>query len=744
MPHSADAPYIIWLTMAAAPPPTTDSPWVVDPLRDFVVYWLVALAVVALGETFADEKIDKGYRRWLKGTRRKPRAGAKAVCVETVAPVRELYVWNRPGGYAVRVIARADLNKFVVMVEEEHFQAEVTVGYDVDSATMEAASVERFVGDRHKAIELARHFCEIHEDDECDSVQESPDSGSTDFDSIIDFLGSRLRNGVLRDALFGTGPNGRGCTMPIEPEHKMRVAAIVSRLADASSSRKDEPRNPDDDRFLSNNPDALWAIRDGFIEQVSAGGRADLKLVLAWQSLLEAQLEEIRFKAERNHGWALSMIDRYQADLLAMAHNPDVDINTWQALVIALDRAKIEISSDVRAASLELAGREAGLSVGASDIMRSMEEIVETGGGDPFRIASHLFDAMTMMPPDFASIAVMMVSDAPLPALRDVLPLILLAPDPSCRLAAAAALEQMAAQKRLTPAGLRRLIALRSWIPESERRTVDQAIRRARLAGVDCAPWPSGQVKAVQATIIDGSGCQSLVASAKDGSRQMFTGILIKLGFGVRDVIAERSLLRREVQIMMAGVTANVLSQPVAREYLDRMVQHALWTGVAAGHMPPLGLLEVAEVLGAAEWRAQSLDPEAEVSRLLAEAALASTLSINLADALKRSAGWPLIPGLADSWFEDDKRARDISTRHARNRKKAVAAVLDEVIEPRRMAWAERLVWMALWAKAGGVVPGLPSWQDFALVASALYEAKPLAGIPLMGEIARQTVERLA
>jgi len=285
---------------------------------------------------------------------------------------------------------------------------------------------------------------------------------------------------------------------------------------------------------------------------------------------------------------------------------------------------------------------------------------------------------------------------------------------------------------------LRRLIALRSWLPDGERRSVDQTIRRARLAGVDCAPWPSGQLRALQATVIDGSGCQSLVALAKDGTRTLFAGILTKQGFGVRDVMAERALSRRESEAMLAGVGSHVLARPVARPYLDLMVRHALWTGVSAGRVPPLALLEVAEVLGAAEWRAERLDPVAEAGHLLAHL----PDGCSRAEALQRSAGWTRLPELAGSWFEDDEQARDICAHHARAPRKAAAAVLAEVVAPRRALWAERLVWMALWARAGGEGPGLPPWSDYALVAQALYDGLPLERVPLMAEIARLTVAR--
>ena len=696
--------------MASSPTRPTESSWTADPVRDFLCYRLVTLAVAALDVAFADDEIDKEYRRWQKsqGRKRRPRAGADAGAADET--MKEIRSWLRSGGYAVRVLAQPKWGEFVVAIEEEEFRAEVMAIYDIEGFDVTAAGVESFSGDAVKAIEVAHRFVAMLEE-----IGVEADEDDLEFPPPL---------------FAATTPEAT------EQEIRRRIELIAGRVATA---RQGDALGPEEEYFLTATPEALWAIRDGFIARAAGGVTVESKGLLAWQTLLEKQLEEIRFKAERKHAWALDMIDRYQSDLLAMARKPGVDINTWQALVIALDRAKIEIRAEVRAASLELASGVVGHGPAAADIMRSMEEIVESGGGDPFRIAHHLFDAMTMMPPDFANAGVMMVSEAPLPALRDVLPLVLLAPEAACRQAAAAAIEQMAAEKRLTPAGLRRLIALRSWLPEGERPTVDQAIRKARLAGVDCAPWPAGQVRALQATVIDGSGCQSLVALAKDDRRTLFTGILVKQGFGVRDVMLERGLARRDAETMLASVADRVLTLPVARPYLDRMVQHALWTGVSAGRMPPLELLEVAETLGAAEWRAQRLDAGAELEQLLSELPAGQANPTARLAALKRSAGWLKMPELAGSWFEDDESARALCAVHARNSKKLMAALLTEVIEPRRGVWAERLVWMALWTKAGAAGRELPSWVDYARVAQALYAGTPLAELPLMTGIAKLT-----
>ena len=84
------------------------------------------------------------------------------------------------------------------------------------------------------------------------------------------------------------------------------------------------------------------------------------------------------------------------------------------------------------------------------------------------------------------------------------------------RRAAAGALAQVAAS--LTPTEVRRLIAMRNRRPENERAEVDAVIRKARAAGIDCAPWSAGSIEAIVATAVDGATAQGfLLISRPDG-----------------------------------------------------------------------------------------------------------------------------------------------------------------------------------------------------------------------------------
>jgi hypothetical protein len=66
--------------------------------------------------------------------------------------------------------------------------------------------------------------------------------------------------------------------------------------------------------------------------------------------------------------------------------------------------------------------------------------------------------------------------------------------------------------------------------------------------------------------------------------------------------------------------------------------------------------------------------------------------------------------------------------------------LLEQVLEQHRAVWGERCLLMALWARAIKNGHKDPSWQDFLLLAHALYGSRKLAEIPLMMQVAEHSV----
>jgi len=67
--------------------------------------------------------------------------------------------------------------------------------------------------------------------------------------------------------------------------------------------------------------------------------------------------------------------------------------------------------------------------------------------------------------------------------------------------------------------------------------------------------------------------------------------------------------------------------------------------------------------------------------------------------------------------------------------------VLDQVLTARRGVWAERLLFLALWLRAGteAAVPA-EWWRDCVMLAHELLTTRPLAELPAMVTIADRSV----
>ncbi|OIQ63341.1 hypothetical protein GALL_551180 [mine drainage metagenome] len=307
---------------------------------------------------------------------------------------------------------------------------------------------------------------------------------------------------------------------------------------------------------------------------------------------------------------------------------------------------------------------------------------------------------------------------------------------------AALALEQSAHPETLSPAALRRAITVRNWLPPADRPALDSAIRKARLAGVEIGSWPvPGAVQEFYASMIDGSGAQSLLAVDRAGKKGVFAGLLIRHGEGVADAWGGSDVPRREIATMLREVKLQSTFVQVGRSYLDLMAQHAIGTAVEAGTAPPDGLLSFAELAGGADWKDRRLDIAAEAERMWQDLAPEARSAEGVAAAFTRGLTWMEDDRIIQSWFEDGPAIRDALAGFARNdRAGMMGVVLNQILPAARAQWAERFVLMAMWCE-GAIDPKYRKRAaDLIPVARALTGDVPIPEIPIMTVIANQTL----
>jgi hypothetical protein len=97
-----------------------------------------------------------------------------------------------------------------------------------------------------------------------------------------------------------------------------------------------------------------------------------------------------------------------------------------------------------------------------------------------------------------------------------------------------------------------------------------------------------------------------LLVSAAGRKKKRISSILTKDGIADAWSGEPESRRRAEATLADAGTNAPVLA--VSRSYLDRITAHHLSLSVEREAPPPLGLLQVAETLGGANWQPARMD----------------------------------------------------------------------------------------------------------------------------------------
>jgi hypothetical protein len=692
------------------------SPRTTKPRNDKTDEALLELAEVMLDEYFADIDDSDAYAALYGSGRGRRRAPPATILTRTEFEI---------GGAAV-VMTGAKRTEFTVKMDHPMFQATVAMVYQPDDAEVQSSEIVAFTGSQKDARRtLEKWLEEILTFDEDDIAAIFGLEADDDDDGDLPF--------------FGENP---GTPPPATPGDAMRIQRIAGAVGRSFKAESGPELSDADQVWFETTPQTLWPILDGALAASTAKHRDD-HLIAAFHFLLGAQLELIRYRIDSGWDWAKSMADSYQERMLQIAEMPGLKSEDWFEMVSALVRAKIDIWPDLR--------NQLGENTGGfqpedmpEELMGAMQEMlaqmVERTPSE-FDLVEAMAESGSVMPVGLMAFLVHEMARSPHAKLREAVPLMLLHPEIEVRRAAATVLEQIASPDLVSPVSLRRMIAVRNWLPEAERPGLDQAIRKARLKDVACAQWPAAADIVIVASTIDGSGAQSLLITTRTGRTSVFAGLLVKLRFGLRDTWFEPEQTRRETNDILGQIRLKTPVAEVDRGYLDVIAQHAIATGLRDGRVPGPNLLRIAEYAGGAEWRDRIIDVGSETAELFAGLDEAARTPAAIEASLQRSAAWITREAFAESWFEDDSAIRALIVRAPkRDRKAAIQLLLTEGLPPGRGLWVERMVLLGLWAAAAKEKDRKALGVDFITLAHVLAGDRPLADIPFMVGVAEKTV----
>ncbi len=491
-------------------------------------------------------------------------------------------------------------------------------------------------------------------------------------------------------------------------------------------------------RWLEAQPEAVLDLLDLLVAEAGKK-RANENLISAYAFMTGQALEFTRYAIEGGQADAAELVDAVRRRLLAIGKDRQVEPALVLMVLREFTNAKLDPGPELRGLMGSLTEQAAATSPspeGMEALDAHLADLAREVGGNPFDLYAHVREMADAFPDDHRAAMGAWLLQARDETAREAALGWLLDASASVRNAAASGIEHAAATGGVSAVMLRRLIALRNWLPEAERMSLDRAIQACRRHGVEISALPPVQVREVLASGIDGAGAQSIFILVREGRRSAIGCLLLKHGIGIRDGWAQHGLTRTELDEFLAQVREIDLL-PIDMDYVRVAGANALAVNLTSGVMPPFAALDVMETGGLQGMQPEALSVDAVLGMLDAEADSLSGAEV-VVKVLASSRDLPDTLGFLDSWFEADAEVEQLLGGERLARAKRIALVQDELLPRRAAKWVERLAWTALMLRNSE--EDMP-WEAFFVSAKALKAGRAIGEIPLMAYVAGLTVD---
>ena len=355
---------------------------------------------------------------------------------------------------------------------------------------------------------------------------------------------------------------------------------------------------------------------------------------------------------------------------------------------------------------------------------------------DEFTFASVWQDQMGFMPPEGISLIGQQILSLDNPRYGDFLSLLVLDEQEKSAVAIADLLANH--PKAITPLTLERMIRIRNWLPKAVQTLIDKLIKNVRKLGV----CPSGKKVStdgeIQAwmTSVDGSGAQGVMIMVNDINHpQAFrlVNFVLKEAVGIVDISVSPPETRKKLQHIITSTKQHgVPLEKVSSELIRKLIPPFMALNLSSKTCLSADMLEGMELLGLDNWNPASAQFETLSPELLSFNTPPSDQEI--ASVQKRSVSWTN-SAFADSWL-----ISDAFTITGGTVKKMISDVCDQVLEPKKGLWRERMQRMCLWANACESMQRQKQARDFAVVSWLLEQDMPASQIKLLESIVKKSL----
>lgn len=524
------------------------------------------------------------------------------------------------------------------------------------------------------------------------------------------------------------------------------IKSLVVRINEDGSSIK----LYEEGEVMQQHPEIALELLDKFIFHYKKDSSPENDYLYACMMLLDLALVNIRFAYERDESWATKAFDEFQDKLIK--HLPDLSVDVIPMFVSLIYGVKLPINEELQEAFgefiLEKAiedGEDVNTDIG--ELLLALED--NSDGLSAYDFCELFLEQSQIMPLE-AQVGMVEHICCGSELMCDAAVLMILHPNQELRKWILNVFIKNVDLSTISSVSLRRMISMRNWLLEDERSLLDQVIRKVRLAGVECAPWPDTHVMKMYASEFDGSGVQMILVEGKEGNLYNVGAALLKLGYGIREPLCMSNIKKKDADAFIVDIKNSngheLTFRSVKFDYLNKIIPHFIWVGQQQGRVPEVRLLEIAEYINATQWRDQPINEKHEISELFSDLGEDNCTPENIQKSLSRSAKWIDTKTFTESWFESGEEVHKIlitifnemNQAEAEEERLPINRVMERVMEPRRQKWGSMFLWMALWAKSSSREKEY-LWKDFLILAKKIHDGEPLKDIPLMVEMGEDT-----
>jgi hypothetical protein len=546
---------------------------------------------------------------------------------------------------------------------------------------------------------------------------------------LLEHMILRYRNGGMPTCRRFAGDVG----MKASKMELIRLARLVQRDIAGGHVSKNARQAVE---VLSDYENAAVDLLDLALEEATID---DKSLFDSLSFLFGQSLEALRFDIESGYRMASELAECARNRLFNASKAGAVGPSNLLILIQCFGPAKLDLGPDLRGVVerlLEEVGNANADNFNPADIadlFGLVADLVKQTDGDPFALHSVLGESSEAMPDEYRGVLATTFLFSEEPAAAEASIGWLLDPVAAVRQALASALEEAARKNKVTPTMLRRMIAMRNWLPQDSRSALDAAVATVRRKGVQPAQWDEIEVRQLVCTGVDGAGAIGVLAHCRNKRKNVLGSLVLKLGIGVRDAWAQERVKTKEID--QAFFEASLMDQfAISTEFIRLAAGHFLALGHQTGLMPPFGLLRFLEAVGVSSVQPELISPRSLLEMITDGRAITADLFEKLL------AGGSDLAGeyaFLDSWFEVGDEVDAALTDSRSTRKKREALILEKVVEPRCEWWAQSAAWTAYILN---LARHDERWQEFYAAALAIVQERPLREIPLMKMVAEQTV----